>query len=120
MSNETKTENQDEPSTPIETIVVDPDAPIVELIGCRLRQIEGLEGLNQIETLNMRQNLIRKIENLAPLTTLKHLDLYDNHIEKIEGLDSLVQLKHLDISFSKSSWTILRKFLRPTISSLNR
>ena len=97
------TENHDEPSTPIETILVDPDATIVELTGCRLRTIEGLEGLNQVEALNLRQNLIKRIENLSHLTTLKHLDLYDNHLEKIEGLEQLTQLTHLDISFSKTN-----------------
>ena len=67
--------------TPIETIVIDPDSTIVELTACRLRTIEGLDGLTKIETLNMRQNLIEKIENISQLTTLTHIDLYDNHID---------------------------------------
>jgi Leucine-rich repeat (LRR) protein len=95
------TEEGEEPETPIETIVIDPDATIIELTQCRLRTIEGLEGLTKVETLNMRQNLIEKIENISQLTTLKQIDFYDNHIERIEGLDSLIQLKHLDLSFSK-------------------
>jgi Leucine-rich repeat (LRR) protein len=90
----------DEPQSPIETIVIDPEATVVELTACRLRTIDGLNGLNKIESLNMRQNLIEKIENVAQLTTLKQIDLYDNHIERIEGLDGLVQLKHADLSFS--------------------
>lgn len=93
-------EEVEEPQTPIETIVIDPDATIVELTACRLRNIEGLDGLTKVETLNLRQNLIENIENLDPLITLTHLDLYDNHIERIEGLDALTQLKHLDLSFS--------------------
>jgi protein phosphatase 1 regulatory subunit 7 len=100
MSNgQTNSENgtNEEP----ETIVIDPDSNIVELTGCRLRTIEGLDGLTKIETLNMRQNFIEKIENISQLTTLKHVDLYDNHIERIEGMESLVQLKHVDLSFSK-------------------
>lgn len=92
---------QEEPQTPIETIVIDPDASVVELTACRLRSIDGLDGLTKVENLNMRQNLITKIENLSHLTTLKQIDLYDNHIEKIEGLETLVQLKHADLSFSK-------------------
>jgi protein phosphatase 1 regulatory subunit 7 len=91
---------KDEPDTEIETIVIDPDSTIVELTACRLRNIEGLEGLTKVEILNMRQNLIKNIENLSQLTTLKQIDLYDNLIERIEGLDSLIQLKHLDLSFS--------------------
>lgn len=94
---------EEEPQTPIETIVIEPDSTIVELTACRLRTIEGLEGLTKIETLNMRQNLIEKIDNLSQLTTLTQIDLYDNHIERIEGLDTLVQLKHADLSFSRSS-----------------
>lgn len=91
---------KEEPDTPTETIVIDPDSTIVELTACRLRTIEGLDGLTKIEILNMRQNLIEKIENLSQLTTLKQIDLYDNHIQHIEGLDALIQLKHLDLSFS--------------------
>jgi len=91
----------EEPQTPIEAIVIDPESTIVELTACRLRTIEGLDGLNKIESLNMRQNLIEKIENISQLTTLKQIDLYDNHIERIEGLDTLTQLKHVDLSFSK-------------------
>lgn len=106
MSGEEKSNSTDvsngEPQTPIETIVIDPDATIVELTACRLRTIDGLDGLTKIETLNMRQNLIEKIENLSELPTLKYLDLYDNHIEQIEGLDALIQLKNIDLSFSKS------------------
>jgi protein phosphatase 1 regulatory subunit 7 len=90
----------EELQTPIETIVIDPDSTIVEATACRLRTIEGLDGLSKIEMLNMRQNLIEKIENLSQLTTLKQIDLYDNHIERIEGLDTLIQLKHVDLSFS--------------------
>ena len=55
---------QEEPSTPIETVVIDPDSTIVELTAFRLRTIEGLDGLTKVETLNMRQNLIEKIEFL--------------------------------------------------------
>lgn len=97
-----ETKEQEEPETPIETIVIDPDATVVELTASRLRKLEGLEGLTKVEMLNMRQNLINKIENIDHLTTLKHIDLYDNHIDHIEGLDTLVQLKHADLSFSMS------------------
>ena len=90
----------EEPETPIETIVIDPESTVVELTACRLRTIDGLDGLNKIEVLNMRQNLIEKIENLSQLTTMKQIDLYDNHIERIEGLDGLGQLKQADLSFS--------------------
>ncbi|CAF4085184.1 unnamed protein product, partial [Rotaria sp. Silwood2] len=100
LSNGENAEGQEEPQTPIETIVIDPDSTIIELTACRLRSIEGFDGLTKVETLNMRQNLINKIENISQLTTLKHIDLYDNHIERIEGLNSLVQLKHVDLSFS--------------------
>ena len=95
--------SQDDRDVSIETIVVDPDATVVELTACRLRVIEGLEDLNKVETLNFRQNLIERITNISQLTTLQHLDLYDNHIERIEGLAELVHLKHLDLSFSKWS-----------------
>jgi Leucine-rich repeat (LRR) protein len=91
---------KDEPDTPTETIIIDPESTIIELTACRLRTIEGLEGLTKVETLNLRQNLIEKIENISQLTTLKQIDLYDNHIEQIQGLDSLIELKHVDISFS--------------------
>ena len=93
--------SHDDGETPIETIVIDPEATVVELTACRLRVIEGLEGLNQVETLNFRQNFIERIANISHLTTLQHLDLYDNHIERIEGITELVHLKHLDLSFSK-------------------
>ena len=108
-------EEVEEPQTPIETIVIDPDAAVVELTACRLRNIEGLDGLTKVETLNMRQNLIEKIENLAQLTTLTQVDLYDNHIEHIDGLDTLIQLKHIDLSFSmsneKNKFNLLQKIL---------
>ena len=104
---EQSNEGKEEPETPTETIVIDPDSTVVELTACRLRAIEGLDGLTKIENLNMRQNLIEKIENIGQLTTLKQIDLYDNHITRVEGLESLVQLKHVDLSFSKiiSIWS---------------
>ena len=101
LSNGQKSKEEEEPQSPIETIVIDPEATAVELTACRLRSIEGLDGLTKIEGLNMRQNFIERIENISQLTTLKQIDLYDNQIERIEGLDELIQLKHLDLSFSR-------------------
>lgn len=52
--------NGQHPNEEPETIVIDPESTIVELTACRLRTIEGLEGLTKVENLNMRQNLIEK------------------------------------------------------------
>lgn len=78
---------------PPESFELDPEAIEVDLNHFRLRQIEHLEVLTQVEILCLRWNFIKKIENLSTITTLKELELYDNQISKIENLDQLVNLE---------------------------
>lgn len=80
-------------SQPPEKVDLDPTAIEVDLNHFRLRQIESLEVLTQVEVLCLRWNFLKKIENLNTLTTLKELELYDNQITKIENLDQLVNLE---------------------------
>lgn len=78
---------------PPEPVDLDPDAFEVDLNHFRLRKIENLEVLHQVEVISLRWNFIKKIENLNMLTTLKELELYDNQITKIENLEQLVNLE---------------------------
>ena len=76
----------------------------LDLTNCRLRKIENIDHLVNLEKLCLRQNLITKFEGLKTLVKLQHLDLYDNHIKKIDvvtELNPLINLRILDLSFNK-------------------
>ena len=60
--------------------------------------IEGLEGVGYITSLDLSNNNITKIEGLAHLMDLKRLNLQGNYIKEIQGLDTLQELTHLNLS----------------------
>ncbi|OAX41182.1 L domain-like protein [Rhizopogon vinicolor AM-OR11-026] len=70
----------------------------LELGGNRIRHIEGLDALVNLEELWLGKNKLTKLENLSKLSRLKILSLQSNRITKIEGLDQLVSLEELYLS----------------------
>ncbi|KAM5538539.1 hypothetical protein V8D89_007872 [Ganoderma adspersum] len=70
----------------------------VELGGNRLRKLEGLEGLVNLEELWVGKNKITKLENLGAVKKLRILSIQSNRITKIEGLESLENLEEFYIS----------------------
>lgn len=70
----------------------------LELGGNRLRKIEGLEALVNLEELWLGKNKISKFEGLSTLKKLKILSIQSNRITKIEGLEELTSLEELYLS----------------------
>ncbi|KAJ8589004.1 L domain-like protein [Rhizopogon salebrosus TDB-379] len=70
----------------------------LELGGNRIRHIEGLDALVNLEELWLGKNKLTKLENLSKLSSLKILSLQSNRITKIEGLDQLANLEELYLS----------------------
>ena len=63
-------------------------------------QIEKIENLNQLTTLEILDlsfNKFKKIENLDQLINLRKLYFVHNQINKIENLDTLVNLEMLEL-----------------------
>ncbi|PAV16652.1 hypothetical protein PNOK_0827200 [Pyrrhoderma noxium] len=70
----------------------------LELGGNRIRKIENLEDLVNLEELWLGKNKIGKLEGLDNFLKLKILSIQSNRIEKLEGLNNLVDLEELYIS----------------------
>ncbi|KAI0925989.1 hypothetical protein AcW1_008276 [Taiwanofungus camphoratus] len=70
----------------------------LELGGNRLRKIENLDALVNLEELWLGKNKITRLENLGSLQCLKILSIQSNRITKLEGLDSLKNLEELYLS----------------------
>jgi len=70
----------------------------LELGGNKIRKIENLDALVNLEELWLGKNKIAKLENLGSLKRLKILALQSNRITKIEGLDDLESLEELYVS----------------------
>ncbi|KAF8896287.1 protein phosphatase regulatory subunit [Infundibulicybe gibba] len=70
----------------------------LELGGNKIRKIENLDALVNLEELWLGKNKITKLENLANLRKLKILSLQSNRITKLEGLDTLEGLEQLYLS----------------------
>jgi hypothetical protein len=60
-----------------------------------ISEIEGLEALGNLQSLDLSTNKISKIEGLVALGNLRELNLMSNEITKIEGLESLGNLQEL-------------------------
>ncbi|KAF8753320.1 LsmAD [Rhizoctonia solani] len=86
----------------------------LELGGNRIRTIEGLEGLGQLEelwlgknkitrlqslrVLSIQSNRITKLEGLEELTNLEEFYISHNGLNKIEGLGKNLKLRTFDVS----------------------
>jgi len=70
----------------------------LELGGNRIRTIENLDALVNLEELWLGKNKIAKLENLSSLKKLKILSIQSNRITKLEGLESLTELEELYLS----------------------
>lgn len=81
------------------------DYRVLDLSNNRIKEIEGLEELINLEKLFLSSNRINKISNLNHLSKLKLLELGDNKIKVIDIFNNLIHIKFdLVIShiFSKS------------------
>ena len=66
-----------------------------------IRKVSKQNNVSRIHSLNLnnlRDKKIRYIENLQTLINLEHLDLSNNLIEKIDGLRTLKKLKSLSLA----------------------
>ncbi|KIO34598.1 hypothetical protein M407DRAFT_240458 [Tulasnella calospora MUT 4182] len=70
----------------------------LELGGNRIRTIENLDALVNLEELWLGKNKITKLENLSGLHKLRILSIQSNRIVKLEGLEDLTELEELYIS----------------------
>ncbi|CCM04306.1 uncharacterized protein FIBRA_06477 [Fibroporia radiculosa] len=70
----------------------------LELGGNRLRRIENLDALVNLQELWLGKNKIVKLENLGSLKRLKILSIQSNRITKLEGLEGLDDLEELYLS----------------------
>ncbi|KAF9520835.1 hypothetical protein BS47DRAFT_405890 [Hydnum rufescens UP504] len=70
----------------------------LELGGNRIRTIENIDALVNLEELWLGKNKIGKLENLSSLKKLRVLSIQSNRITKLEGLESLTNLEDLYLS----------------------
>lgn len=70
----------------------------LELGGNRLRSLENLSQLTNLEELWVGKNKITSLDGIASLKKLKILSIQSNRLTKLEGLDSLEALEELYLS----------------------
>lgn len=68
----------------------------IYLVSNRIRRMENLNHLKNVQMVDLSSNKIRKMENLGGLENLRELYLARNEIEEIVGLD--LNLKILNLS----------------------
>ena len=67
----------------------------------RIRYIENLQALTNLQVLDLSNNLIEKIDGLKTLKKLQQLLLANNFITKISNLDELSRLEVLDLNHNQ-------------------
>jgi Leucine-rich repeat (LRR) protein len=63
-----------------------------------------MNGLDDLEYLNLGVNEIDDIQGLYSLKSLKTLRLHDNNITRVVGLDALGNLERLDLRYNRIEW----------------
>ena len=67
----------------------------------RIKKIEGLEALLNLDILDLHGNQITAITNLSHLSTLRVLNLAVNSLKKIPSLEGLISLEELNLKRNK-------------------
>jgi len=80
-----------------------------------IEEIEGISHLVKLKWLDLSFNCIKKIKNLDTLTELQDLSLYNNEIVTVEGLDKCTKLNVLSLGNNKidnldAMYTYLKQF----------
>lgn len=73
----------------------------LDLSNNQISEIKGLEKLVNLRTLKLECNQISEIKGLKDLTNLTFLRLRKNQISEIKGIEALINLTYLDLSFNK-------------------
>lgn len=87
------------------------DLQKLNLFNNSIVNIKGFDKLINLEKLNLRQNKITEIKGLENLTKLEELDLRSNLIEKIENLEHLSNLNTLLLQGNACYREFIRKFV---------
>ncbi len=77
------------------------DLDVLDLHGNQIEEIEGLKSLSDLKELILGLSKIKEIKGLESLRYLNYLRLDQNEIEKIEGLKSVGELKSLLLNRNK-------------------
>jgi len=86
----------------------------------QISEIKGLEKLVNLRTLKLEGNQISEIKGLGTLTNLTFLRLRKNQISEIKGVETLINLTYLDLSFNKiKEIKNLETLTRLTVLELN-
>lgn len=73
----------------------------LDLRANKVTNLAPLAKLTSLKTLVLRDNQVLKIDHLAKLTDLEALSLSNNKIQSIQGLDKLRNLKYLALNSNK-------------------
>jgi internalin A len=68
---------------------------------CSIREISQINGLKNLEKLDLQDNKILYIDALSKLKKLEHLSIYSNDIYNNTPLCKLIKLKSIDISYNR-------------------
>ncbi|XP_041125611.1 protein phosphatase 1 regulatory subunit 7-like isoform X3 [Polyodon spathula] len=104
---------KEESPVDMETIILDPEAEVIEnienlshldslFLGTnKITKLQNLDGLASLTVLSIQSNCITRIEGLQCLMNLRELYLSHNGIEVIEGLENNKKLTTLDIAANR-------------------
>ena len=80
-----------------------PSLKILDLSRNHIKDLSGIDKLDNLEELNLYGNKIDDIKLLSAMSKLKTLDLANNNISDIDSLSNLYNLETVDLSFNKIS-----------------
>jgi Leucine-rich repeat (LRR) protein len=89
----------------------------LDLSGCSLSTISGLDALSQLKVLNLNHNTVRNLAPLSGIPALQQLDLSHNAVTDLSALSALTNLITLDVSHNSVS-TLNPVCSIPTVSVL--
>ncbi len=86
------------PSKDLEYVGKLPALKTLQLSGCGLSSIKGLEHAVNLESLNLNNNTIRDISALTNMANLKNLAINHNALVSLDAIAQLTKLEGLDVS----------------------
>ncbi|CAL5991023.1 leucine-rich_repeat domain-containing protein [Hexamita inflata] len=85
----------------ISMMMFQPKLQILEIIGCKLESLDGIEQLTKLQDIKASYNKFKTIQQLSSLRYMRTLNLNGNQLINLDGIQELTLLQKINLSCNK-------------------
>ncbi|CAL5971466.1 Conserved_hypothetical protein [Hexamita inflata] len=85
----------------ITMMLFQPKLQTLQIIGCKLESLDGIEQLPKLQIINASNNKFKTIQQLSSLRYVQTLNLKGNQLISLDGIEELTLLQKINLSCNK-------------------